>query len=125
MNSDTPRTQAMLDTLGLHCACSEKPIELCHTLELELAILRAAFGIADDERIPEQKPTFGSVLVEKGSTRRRIAPIDDEVIRLERELAAATDTMRELADIIRTTIARGSWVSPRTKAALAKADELK
>jgi hypothetical protein len=58
-------------------------------LERELAILRTAFGITPSERVvPEQTPTFGSVLVDSGSTRGRISPVNDEVIQLERELAA-------------------------------------
>jgi len=39
--SATPRTDAMLDTLGTRCPCAEKPIALCHELEAELEVVRA------------------------------------------------------------------------------------
>ena len=56
-------------------------------LRAENAILRFAFGIRDNERVPlDQKLHFGSISVDSGSARRRIEPINDDVIRLEREL---------------------------------------
>jgi hypothetical protein len=39
--SATQRTDAMIESNGLRCACSEKPIALCIELETELASLKA------------------------------------------------------------------------------------
>ena len=93
----TPRTSALIEHIrqrdgqvgvGLGNA-PEEWVVLCRELERELAILRTAFGITPSERVvPEQTPTHGSVLVDSGSTRGRISPVNDEVIQLERELAA-------------------------------------
>ena len=38
----TLETDAMLDDNGLRCACAERPIELCYSLERRLALCREA-----------------------------------------------------------------------------------
>jgi hypothetical protein len=100
-----PRTSALIEHIrqrdgqvgvGLGNA-TEEWVTLCRELEHELAILRTAFGIDASERVaPEQTPTFGSVLVNAGSTRARISPVNDEVIQLERELADARAAIVDL-----------------------------
>ncbi len=95
----TPLTDAEASRIGGHSQPSDRvSADFARTLERSLAILRVAFGIADDERIPEQTPQFGSVLVDKGSTRRRIAPISDEIIQLERSLAERTEERDKLLE---------------------------
>lgn len=44
-----PRTTAMLETMGLRCSCSEKPIALCHELEKELEAMIASIGVLREE----------------------------------------------------------------------------
>jgi hypothetical protein len=101
----TPRTDALIEHIrqrdgqvgvGLRNA-PEEWVVLCRGLERELDILRTAFGITPSERVvPEQTPTFGSVLVDSGSTRSRISPVNDEVIQLECEIAEARAVIAEL-----------------------------
>ena len=51
-----------------HCPACEEIADL----ERKLAICRAALGIRDHEKIPDQRPTAGSLLVDEGSIRRRV-----------------------------------------------------
>lgn len=72
----------------------------------EATAAKAALGIQDGETIPEQPPQYGSILVDsKGGSRRRISPINDEVVRLERELTEATDALTTATAQIETLAA--------------------
>ncbi len=82
----------LLDAKYLDPACHKGCQSLKHHNDLNasqqtIAVLRAALGISPEERIPEQKPTAGSLLVERGGTRARISPTSDEAIKLERTVA--------------------------------------
>lgn len=53
----------------------------------EVNICRAVLGIKPDEQIPDQEVSYGSILVEKPSgARMRISPINEEIIKLEKEV---------------------------------------
>lgn len=56
----------------------------------ELNILRTTLGITESVLL-NQTPKYGSVLVVSGATRRRISPINDEIIELERKLEEVTE----------------------------------
>jgi chromosome segregation ATPase len=65
----------------------------------KVAVLRAALEIAPEEHIPAQKPTAGSLLVERGSIRRRISPTADEAIRLAQAISWLLEVMREAREM--------------------------
>lgn len=57
-------------------------------LKAELGVLRTAFGLRPEEKVVlGQNPQHGSLLVDVGSTRKRCSPVNDEIIRLQSELA--------------------------------------
>jgi hypothetical protein len=79
-------------------------------LEKEQVILHATLGICDGYKVAlDQKPVFGSVLVDKGGSRSRISPTTDEAIKLCQELAAAKaevdQTHREYDEVKRLLVA--------------------
>ena len=72
-----------------HIARNNDSLLALHIATAERDALRAAFGIAQDERIPAQTPRPGSLLVETGSIRRRVSLTDER----DAELAAAQQTV--------------------------------
>ncbi len=72
----------------------------------ENARLRVAFGIQPSEKIPQQEPQHGSILVDHGSTRKRISPVDDEVVRLTDALADSRAEVERLKREIATLQSR-------------------
>ncbi len=87
---ETPRTKAELETFyrdGKHYCVVRAGLAM--ELETELHTCRIALGIADDEKIPDQTPKHGSILVDRGSSRARISPTNDENIKLSHELTDA------------------------------------
>lgn len=79
------------------------------TAESNLANCRAALGIRDDETIPDQKPVHGSIPVDRGSSRCRISPTNDENIRLETERLLAVTLLRQ---IMTDLPAKHDWLDP-------------
>lgn len=92
---NTPSTVTEVETnhikLDNGCWYGEGAFELVSreveiTPERELHICRVTLGLQYSDMIPDQVPQHGSLLVDRGSTRVRVSPVNDEVVRLEQEL---------------------------------------
>jgi hypothetical protein len=64
-------------------------------LRRELNACRIALGIEPSDKIPEQEPKFGSILIDRASSRIRISPTTDEAVELQRELNEANAKLAE------------------------------
>ena len=91
--SDTPRTDAMLASLGLRCGCSEKPIELCYTLERELAAVTSE----RDQLLQKMQQVEAEMDRLAGDKQRLIDTSMDGLLELG-AVAAERDRLRETHD---------------------------
>ena len=92
----TPRRDACYARAGMMLAhqvdeldkeCCKLEAELTSAAK-ELAIYRTVLGLEDGDSIPlDQTPQYGNFLVDHAGSRSRRTPMNDEAIRLERELA--------------------------------------
>ena len=101
MNTPTPRTDAHQQRE--HMAHDHLWSDFARSLERECNMLRAAFGIEPDEKIPEQEHKYGSILIDRGGSRLRISPVTDEMVSLERELNEAKQIMDSQAAELKLT----------------------
>lgn len=78
--------------LDCHAICDQRDAAVAEgdSLRAELAACRAALHLTEEERIVEQTPTLGSILIESKGSRRRVSPATENECRIAADLAAVT-----------------------------------
>jgi len=132
---NTPRTDAVIAADTGDTGLISELAKLARHLEKECNMLRAAFGIQPDERIPEQETlNRGSILIDRGGCRLRVSPVAEELIKLEQDVEVLQQRIiertsayeekdrRQLAELAAVTRVNASLLTRAMKAEAARTD---